>query len=252
MQPATPKKSMVSKYPKIQKFLADSGLCSRRKGEEWILEGIVSVNGKPAQTGLRINPEKDIVKVKGRRIQANRTTLVTFMVNKPKGYTCSNEDEHADRLIFELLEKKHSKIRLFCAGRLDLDSEGLVILTNDGNLSHRLTHPSQKTKKRYQVELNRKLEKDDFHQLLNGIEVEGEFLKLDEIRSKSGTPVGSLKMEVFMSHGKKREIRRAFGMLKYRVKKLRRFAVGKLFLDGLPLGNYRELQKKEIDLLLSG
>ena len=82
--------------------------------------------------------------------------------------------------------------------------------------------------------------------------VEGEFLKLDEIRSKSGIPVGSLKMEVFMSHGKKREIRRAFGTLKYRVKKLRRFAVGKLFLDGLPLGNYLELQKKEIDLLLSG
>ena len=110
MKPATSKKSMVSKYPKIQKFLADSGLCSRRKGEEWISEGIVSVNGKPALTGLRINPEKDIVKVKGRRIQANRTTLVTFMVNKPKGFTCSNEDEHAERLIFELLEKKHSKI----------------------------------------------------------------------------------------------------------------------------------------------
>ena len=237
--------------PKLQKFLAESGLCSRRKGEEWIVQGIVSVNGHTAKLGMRVNPNKDVVKVGNKRIQANRMSSVTFMLNKPKGFTCSNEDEHAERLIFELLEKKHAKLRLFCAGRLDLESEGLVILTNDGTLSHRLSHPSHEVKKRYQVELNRKLEKDDFHTLLNGLEVEGEFLKLDEIRGKSGSPVGSLKMEVIMGHGKKREIRRAFLMLKYRVKKLRRYAVGRLFLDGLPIGNYRELQKKEIDLLLT-
>jgi len=244
-------KRNIPTSPKLQKFLAESGLCSRRKGEEWISQGIVSVNGQTATLGMRINPNKDVVKVGNKRVQANRTGSFTFMVNKPKGFTCSNEDEHAERLVFELLEKKHSKLRLFCAGRLDVESEGLVILTNDGSLSHRLTHPSHEIRKRYQVELNRKLEKDDFHTLLNGLEVEGEFLKLDEIRGKNASPVGSFKMEVLMGHGKKREIRRAFSMLKYRVKKLRRYAVGKLFLDGLPIGNYRELHKKEIDLLLT-
>ena len=240
-----------NKHPKLHKFLADSGLCSRRQGEILISSGSVTVNGQKPKLGERIDPFKDVIKLNGKRVQSKNLTQTTFMVNKPKGFTCSNHDEHADKLIFELLEKKHAKPRLFCAGRLDVDSEGLVILTNDGNLSHQLTHPSRKIQKKYQVELNRLLEKDDFQQLINGFENEGEFLKLDEIRFRGGSPIGSLKMEVVMGHGKKREIRRAFGAMKYRVKKLRRVAVGKLFLDGLPLGNYRELHRKEIDLLLS-
>lgn len=247
------KKFMTANLPKLQKFLAASGLCSRRKAEEWIADGKVTVNGKIAQIGMRINPESDMVKANGKRIQTDVLGSLTLMVNKPKGFTCSNQDEHADRLIFELLEKKHARHRLFCAGRLDVESEGLVILTNDGDLSHRLTHPSRETQKRYQVELNRKLQKEDFHKLLDGIEVEGEHLRLDQIKTKSGTsPVGATKMEIRMGHGKKREIRRAFGSFKYQVRKLRRIAVGKLFLNGLPLGNYRELEKKEIDLLFSG
>ena len=98
-------KRNIPASPKLQKFLAESGLCSRRKGEEWISQGIVSVNGQTATLGMRINPNKDIVKVGNKRVQANRTGSFTFMVNKPKGFTCSNEDEHAERLVFELLEK---------------------------------------------------------------------------------------------------------------------------------------------------
>lgn len=239
-----------SKTLKLQKFLADSGVCARRKGETLISSGFVSVNGEIAKLGTRIDPSKDVVKFNGRRIQAHRFAPLVLMVNKPKGFTCSNYDEHAERLIFDLLEKKHNNQRLFCAGRLDMDSEGLVILTNDGNLAHRLTHPSGQVQKKYQVELNTSLANDHRPLLIKGFEEEGEFLQLDEVRSKGGSGTGSRKLEVTMGHGKKREIKRVFTHFGYKVMKLRRISIGKLYLGGLPLGNYRKLMKKEIDLLL--
>ncbi|HAF58422.1 MAG TPA: rRNA pseudouridine synthase [Opitutae bacterium] len=236
-------------FPKLQKFLADSGVCSRRAGEELIKSGQVSVNGEIAQLGLRVNPERDVIKVGQKRIQSKFTKPVVYVVNKPKGFTCSNEDPYAERLIFELLEARHRNTRLFCAGRLDVDSEGLVILTNDGKLAHRLTHPSQQVRKKYQVEINEPLENDAFRAMLDGFGDEGEFLQLDEIRSKSGNPVGSTKLEIIMGHGKKREIRRCLNRFRYRVKKLRRVAIGGLRLGKLPLGTYRDLKDAEIDLL---
>ena len=93
-----------SQRPKLQKFLADAGLCSRRKGEEWIEDGLVTINGENAKLGERVIPDSDIVKVNGKRVQVKRIPNITLLVNKPKGYTCSNDDEYADRLIFELLE----------------------------------------------------------------------------------------------------------------------------------------------------
>jgi 23S rRNA pseudouridine2605 synthase len=235
--------------PKLQKFLADSGICSRRAGEELIKDGQVSVNGEPATLGMRINPERDVIKVGQKRIQSKFSKPLIFMVNKPKGFTCSNDDPHAERLVFELLEARHRNTRLFCAGRLDRDSEGLVILTNDGNLAHKLTHPSQQVRKKYQVEIHEPLEYEDMRSMLAGIEDEGEFLQLDEIRAKSGNPVGSTKLEITMGHGKKREIRRCFQRFRYKVKKLRRVAIGGIRLGKLPLGTYRDLKDSEIDLL---
>ena len=129
--------SLNSQRPKLQKFLADAGLCSRRKGEEWIEDGLVTVNGEYVKLGERVDPNSDIVKVNGKRVQVKKIPSITLLVNKPKGYTCSNEDEHADRLIFELLESKYRTVRLFCACRLYVDSEGMVILTNNGTLAHR-------------------------------------------------------------------------------------------------------------------
>ena len=105
----------LSKQPKLQKFLADSGLCSRRKGEGWIEDGIVSVNGEIAKLGCRVNPDKDVVKVNGKRIQAHTQSPTTLMVNKPKGFMCSNEDEYADRLVFDLLERGSTNPSAFFA-----------------------------------------------------------------------------------------------------------------------------------------
>ena len=236
-------------FPKLQKYLADSGICSRRAGEQLIKDGQVSINGELVKLGSRVNPERDVVKVGQKRIQSKFTKPSIFMVNKPKGFTCSNDDPHADRLIFELLEARHRNIRLFCAGRLDVDSEGLVILTNDGKLAHRLTHPSQRVRKKYQVEINNPLEYDAFKAMLKGFEDEGEFLQLDEIRTKAGNPVGSTKLEITMGHGKKREIRRCLQRYRYKVKKLRRTSIGGLRLGKLPLGTYRDVKDSEIDLL---
>ena len=235
--------------PKLQKFLASAGLCSRRKGELLILDGLISINGKKAKLGDRVNVDHDIVKFKGNRINANSQPSVTLIVNKPKGYMCSNEDINADRLIFELLEQKYRTIRLFCAGRLDVDSEGMVVLTNDGDLAHRLTHPSQEVRKKYKIEIDKNLDTDVLPSLLNGEIVEDEFLKIDEIKPSKGKSLRSRKLDIVMQHGKKREIRRIFFHLGYRVTKLKRVSIGGLGIRNLSLGQSRLLKKEEIDLL---
>lgn len=238
-----------SKRPKLQKFLADAGLCSRRKGEEWIMDGLITINGNEAKLGERVSPESDIVKVNNKRVQVKNLPKITLILNKPKGYTCSNEDEYADRLIFELLESKYRKIRLFCAGRLDVDSEGMVILTNDGSLAHRLTHPSQMVRKRYKVELDKPLDTVDLPSLTNGEVIDEEFLKIDEIRPSKGKSLKSTKLDIIMGHGKKREIRRIFLHLGYKVKKLRRVSIGGLNIKNVSLGQSRLLKSEEIELL---
>ena len=236
--------------PKLQKFLADAGLCSRRTGESWIQEKRVTINGKVARLGERVSPLDDVVKVNGKVVRAQLPKVVTIAINKPKGYTCSNHDEYAERLIFELLPSRLLQTRLFCAGRLDVDSEGLVIVTNDGSLSHRLTHPSQQIRKKYQLEIKQQLSGDHLPLMLQGIEGEGEFLRIDEIRAKGKSPIGETRLEIILGHGKKREIRRVFGHFRYQIKKLRRVSIGGLHLNKLPLGSFRELNQKEIDLLL--
>ena len=237
--------------PKLQKFLADAGLCSRRKAEEWIAEGIVSINGNIAKLGERVCPNTDIIKVNGKRIQSKALQTISIMVNKPKGFTCSNEDAHAERLVFELLEPKYRKFRLFCAGRLDVDSEGLVILTNDGSLAHRLTHPSQNIRKKYKIELNTLFNTEDLNKVTTGEFIDDEFLKIDEIKPSKGKSLKSTKLDIFMSHGKKREIRRIFYHFGYQVKKLRRVSIGRLGIRNMSIGQSRLLKKEEIDLLFA-
>ena len=236
--------------PKLQKFLADSGICSRRRGEQLIENGEVTVNGKLAKLGCRISPKSDSIKVQGKLIFPKSIDRLCLLINKPKGFTCSNSDTFAKRLIFDLLEEEHKKQRLFCAGRLDVESEGLVILTNDGDLTYKLTHPSQRIEKKYEVELNKPLIENDRFKLISGIEDKEDFLRLDKIE-KRGKHGDSKRLIISMGHGKKREIRRAFSRVGYRVIKLRRVALGALKIGKTPKGGYRVLKNKEIDLLFS-
>ncbi len=241
---------MVDNKVRLHKFLADAGLCSRREAERWIIQGVVEVNGVVAKIGHKVDPSKDKISVRGAPIKKRRTGPVTLLMNKPKGFICSNEDPHHESTVFDLLPPKFEKERLFCAGRLDKDSEGLLILTNDGTLAQRLTHPKNRIIKRYRVWLNKPAENATIAALCRGIQVEGERLKADKIipMGKGANP--GKQYEVHLSHGRKREIRRMFEALGHRVRRLHRFQIGSFVLRGLGPGKIRVLVEKESKLLL--
>ena len=235
---------------RLHKLIADRGICSRRKAEELIRRGKVRINGKTAEIGQKAHACKDSIFIDNRRLQAFCPKRLTLIVHKPKGVLCTNSDPFHDKTIFNLLPPQYQKESLFCAGRLDKDTEGLVVLTNDGILAHRLMHPSCQTVKRYRVTLDAPLDPQKVPRLLNGIISDGECLKFDKVllpRQKSSPP--SPVCEIRLCHGRKREIRRLFRALNYRVERLIRFQVGGLCLRGLPRGAVRALSHKEIDMI---
>lgn len=235
---------------RLQRFLAMQGLCSRRAAEEIIERGSVRINGRVAQLGDKVDPQTDKVIFRGRAIQANAPTKVTLAMNKPKGVVCTNHDPNAERTVFDLVPPPWNSLRLFCAGRLDKDSEGLVILTNDGDLSQQLSHPTGTILKRYQVKIHKPFQERHKQILLDGVEVEGERLQADRIILTDKGPDRERLLEIHLGHGRKREIRRMLEFLGYYVKKLRRFQIGSYVLRGLGPGRVVALTAKDIALLL--
>lgn len=234
---------------RIQKLIAHSGLCSRREAERLIEDGCVRVNGKIAQLGDKALPDAAIF-VNNKPIRQKQDTPITLIMNKPKGVLCTNADPHAERTVFDLLQPDLLRHRLFCAGRLDKDSEGLLVLTNDGDLAHRLTHPSTQIVKRYRVVLHRDFNKDDIPKLLNGVDFEGDFLKAEKVIPAPAAGEGfQRRLEVHLHHGKKREVRRLFEANRYYVKKLVRVQIGGIVLKNLPKGGIRILGQKDIERL---
>jgi len=233
---------------RLQKFLSQEGICSRRKAEELIRSGCVEVDGEIAEIGQSVVPGSSVVKVDGKRILAKQQEHLTLALNKPRHYVCTHSDPHQDQTVFDLLPKQWHDPRLVCAGRLDKDTEGLLILTTDGDLAQRLTHPSQRVVKRYQVRVQRDLAKEDIPKLLRGRTLEGQWLQFDRlIASKyKGTD-----FEVHLDHGKKREIRRLLESFGYLVKKLKRTHIGGLQMRGLARGQAKPLKAPEIRALLS-
>ena len=193
---------------RIQKLIANSGYCSRREAERLISDGCVRVNGKVSELGDKACPSADIF-VNNKPIRVIKERAVTLVMNKPKGYLCTNSDPFADRTVFELLPADLQRQRMFCAGRLDKDSEGLLIITNNGELAHRVSHPSTCVTKRYRVVLHRDFDKSDIQKLLKGVDYEGDFLKAEKVIPAPTLGEGSARrLEVHLHHGKKREIRR--------------------------------------------
>lgn len=245
----------MSKSPeeavRIQKYLADCGIASRREAEQFIRDGEVTVNGKIAELGQKLIPGKDFLKLRGKPILPQQIAApITLAINKPKGVLCSNHDPYHSQTIFDLLPKEYQQIKLFCAGRLDKDSEGLVILTNDGKLAHRITHPTHEIIKRYRVTLNRAFDPAKIPALLEGVKREGELLFARKIIP--APPVGpdhEKRLEIHLAQGRKREVRRLMEAFGYFVKKLKRIQIGRLQVKGMPSGSTKLLGEKEIALL---
>jgi len=234
---------------RIQKIIANAGICSRREAERKIEQGHVRVNGKIAQLGDKALPGAAIF-VDNKPIRHQTESPVTLIMNKPKGYVCTHADPFVDKTVFHLLQPELQRLRLFCAGRLDKDSEGLLIMTNDGQLAHRITHPSTAITKRYRLVLHRDFNAADIPKLLAGIKDAGDFLKADKILPAPAIGEGAARrLEVHLHHGKKREIRRLFEAHRYFVKKLVRIQIGGIVLKNIPRGGIKILGKKDIERL---
>jgi 23S rRNA pseudouridine2605 synthase len=234
----------------VQKFIADSGVCSRRAAEALIVQGEVWVNGAKAIPGQKITPGVDKVTVSGKSVKDRPQPRITLVVHKPRGLVCSNDDPHNPETIFSLLPRELKQHRFFCAGRLDKESEGLVILTTDGDLAHRLMHPTSHVVKRYHVTLKTDFPAKRLALLVKGIVVDGERLKVERASLVNPRPGGlSADLDVHMHHGKKREIRQLFTILGYDVRRLRRYQIGALHLKGIPLRGGKQLSMQGIESL---
>lgn len=237
---------MKSAQVRLQKYIADAGVCSRRAAEALIEAGDVQVNGKVAQIGQKVTPGEDNVAVDGQRIRLPRGEAMTLAVNKPRGLVCSNDDPHNPGTVFDLLPPQLAARRFFCAGRLDKDSEGLVILTTDGDLANRLMHPRNVVVKRYHVKLDIPFPTARLVRLIKGVKIEDEWFRVERAALMNPRKDESHELDVWMHHGKKREIRQLFLALGFPVKRLRRYQIGAFPLRGIPLRAVKQLSSKDI------
>ena len=237
---------------RIQKLMADAGVCSRRAAEALVTAGGVYVNGVCAVLGQKVELGVDKVTVNGKPVRPITQPKLALVMHKPRGVVCSNSDPHAESTIFDLLPREWAKLRLFCAGRLDKDSEGLVILTTDGDLAHKLMHPSNAIVKRYYVSLEHPFPMGRLRQLLTGVTIENERLKVEHAALVNArADKTSKELDVHMHHGKKREIRLLFTALGFTVRRLRRYQIGAFPLKGIPLRGVKQLSTKEIQQLFA-
>lgn len=232
---------------RIQKWLSQNGISSRRKAEALVLEGRVLVNGELCLLGQKIDENQDKVSVDGKNVrpQISCADNSVYMLNKPRNFVCSKSDQEGES-IFSLLPTSLQRKNLRIAGRLDKDSEGLVILTNNGELIQKISHPSYGIQKEYLVKLKTPFALEHKQQLLVGVEDQGEHLFVNKVHVKS---IRSLKL--VLTQGRKREIRRLLEALGYEVSRLKRICIGQLKLGRLSAGDFKVLIKREVALLTS-
>ena len=231
---------------RLQKFLAEAGVCSRRAGEQLILEGRVTINGHTVQElGTRVEPGRDRVSVDGKPVKAKRKLYLAL--NKPRGLICSRSDERQRPTIYELLpnEWRH----LHSVGRLDFNSEGLLFLTNDGEFSLRLTHPRYGVRKKYLATVEGRVEAEMLGRFTRGLTYLGERLKAEQARLVSASNAASV-VELELTEGKYHEVRRLFESQGRTVKRLQRIQIGRIKLGELRPGRWRTLTEAEIKSLM--
>ena len=233
---------------RLQKILSAAGECSRRAAEEYIKAGRVAVNGEPAQLGQKADPEQDLITLDGKRIGAASEELLYFMLHKPVGYVTTLSDEQGRPSVADLI--RDIPVRVWPIGRLDQNSEGLLLLTNDGDVTHRLLHPSFRVEKEYHVWVNGSIERA--LPIVRGpLTMDGELLapaQIDVLEDKGN----SGKLRFIIHQGKKRQVRRMCEIAGLEVLRLVRVSEGGLNLAGLSYGKWRYLTEAEIKRLRTG
>ncbi|MBN1820364.1 MAG: rRNA pseudouridine synthase [Prolixibacteraceae bacterium] len=229
---------------RLNRFIANSGVCSRREADKYIETGLVTVNGKiVTELGVKVKPQ-DVVKFDGRRLKAE--AKVYILLNKPKNYVTTTEDSRADKTVMDLV-KNACRERIYPVGRLDKNTTGLLLFTNDGTLSKRLTHPTHNNKKIYQASLDKPLTKNHLQEIANGFELEDGFIAPDAISFIDPDHKEEIGIEIHS--GKNRIVRRIFEHVGYNVKKLDRVYFAGLTKKNLPRGKWRFLTQKEVNFL---
>ena len=232
---------------RLNKFIANSGVCSRREADNFILAGVVTVNGEVVtELGTKINISSDDIRFNGERLKGENKVYI--VMNKPKGFVTTASDPHADKTVMDLL--KACPTRVFPVGRLDKNTTGVLMFTNDGEIAEKLTHPSYDKKKIYQVSLDNKLKKEDFDKILSGVELNDGMIAADELEYIEADDHRKLGIEIHS--GKNRIVRRIFESLGYEVKALDRVYFAGLTKKGLKRGEWRYLSEGEINLLRMG
>lgn len=232
---------------RLAKFLSMAGVASRRKAEELIANGKIIVNGQKCfEVVTIIDPNEDTVTYKGKRVFVKNH--IYLMLNKPTGYACTASDPHEKKTIYKLLPKKD---RLFSIGRLDVNSEGLLLVTNDGDFAQKLMHPRYELEKVYKVSVTGEIKPAEINAVTrDGLQIEEVFYSVKNIEIRQKNKSGG-QLIFTLTEGKKREIRKICSALGLKVRQLKRVKFGNLKLADLPIGTWRELKPFEVEDLLN-
>ncbi len=234
---------------RIQKIIADSGYCSRRRAEQYIQNGEVKVNGRPVSIGDKADPKNDLITVNGEKIKAEGITLRYIKLYKPRGYVTTMSDEQGRKTVTDLLNGINE--RVYPIGRLDRNSEGLLLLTNDGAFANDIMHPTKHVAKTYRVTVAEKVTEEQVNKLMSGVEIEPNVMTRPCIVNVLIEEEERTVLEFTIKEGKNRQIRRMCEAVNLTVKRLRRTSVGGVKLGMLKPGEYADLTKEEMRILRS-
>ncbi len=231
---------------RIQKVMSSQGICSRREADRLLEEGRVAVNGRRAHPGDKMDPAKDVLHVNGKRVYLQKkVSKLYYILYKPRGYVTTLRDEHADKTVADLMSDVET--RLYPVGRLDKDSEGLLIMTNDGEFTNLLTHPSGKVTKNYRVSVEPYPSEEQLIELAAGVKLDDGFkTQPARVRVTGGDGTSKGTIELIITEGHNREVRRMCDAVGLTVTRLKRTAIGPLQLGKMKAGEYRQLKPSEI------
>ncbi len=238
----------MTELVRVQKFLADMGICSRRAAEKLIEEGRVTIGPRVAVLGDKVPVDSSSVKVDGEQIYPHKKKYTYIMLYKPRGYVTTAKDELGRKCVTDIL--KNERVRLYPVGRLDKDSEGLLLMTNDGDLANKLMHPSNRIPKTYRTIVRGKVDATVLSQLSNGVYLE----ELDYTTSSADVELHEVRddktiLRITIYEGKNRQIRRMCEAVGLEIIRLKRECIGKLSIGTLTSGHYRRLTEKEVTYL---